>query len=196
VSPKGEIVWEGHPSGLDNSTIEEQLKYVRLTPTFDLPKALRSAERYLNGGRFASGMKALERYLKRPKDEEDAKAAREALEKVQTYGKDKLKEVEELAKEGYYGDGMRILELLEKAFKGTEIGDQAKEKQSAWKKDDKISAEIKASLIVEKARELIRAKSYRTAYALLLRVLKSDKYEETKSREVAEELRMKIRKYL
>lgn len=196
VSPGGEIVWEGHPARLQNATIDKYIKHARLTPTFRLPPDLSRAERYLNAGSISKGLDALEKYLRKPKAEDVAEAARAATERATSFGKKTLQEVEECAKEGDYTDGLTLLSLLEKAFKGTEIGDQAKKKRAAWRKDAKIRDEVEADLILEKAKGLVQAKEYKTAYAYLLRITKSRKYAETRAREEAEETIRSIEKHL
>jgi cytochrome c biogenesis protein CcmG, thiol:disulfide interchange protein DsbE len=108
VSPKGEIVWEGHPGSLKESQIEENLTGVRLTPTFSFPRELRGAERDLNAGKYSAGLKTLEDHLKKPKSPETGAAAKAAIEQVKEYGASQLKEAEDLAKDGDYGEAAAI----------------------------------------------------------------------------------------
>lgn len=183
----GEIVWEGHPGELKETLIEEHLKSVRLKPTFELPKDLKKAQTDLNAGKYASGVKALETYLKKPKNDADARAARDAIDAVNSHGKGKLEDADKLAGQGYYADALGLVTDLERDFKGMEVGNQAKAKRDAWKKDDKAKAEIEASAIVDKASELLRQKKTPEAQALLQRVLQSKKFEGTKARERAQE---------
>jgi hypothetical protein len=185
VNGIGEIVWEGHPAELKDDAIETQLKSVRLRPTFGLPKDLKKAETSLNAGKYVDGIKALETYLKKPKSDEGEKAAKEAIEKVQTYGKETLAQADGYAQEGYYAEAMEAVAALEKGFKGTEVGDEAKKKHDAWKKDDKVKTELEAGARVDKADGLTRAKKFKEAGAFLQRVLQVKKYEGTKARERA-----------
>jgi hypothetical protein len=185
VSPKGEILWEGHPGNLKDTEIEENLKGVSLTPTFTLPKELKSAEKQINSGNFAEGIKSLETHLKKPKNAETEAAAKEAVEKVKAYGAEQLKMAEEYAKERDYGDAAEILKVLEKSFKGTETGVKAKETLAAWKKDKAAKLELDGYAVVQKAEAAIQAKQYKAAAGLLLQVSKPKKYEGTKIQEVA-----------
>lgn len=185
VSPKSEIVWHGHPNSLKDSQIEELLRSVRLVPTFELPDDLKKAESRLNRGQFASGISELERYLEKPKSDEGAAAAKDALKKVNQYGNEKLVEVEEYAKEGFYADGIEILASLEKMFKGTEIGDKASDKRKAWLKDKTIKAEIQAGSMLAQAESLLSSGKAKNAIGILQRVAKSRKFADTTARKRA-----------
>lgn len=186
VSADRTVVWKGHPSELKEPLIEEHLAKVRLQPVFKLPKDLASAEKSLNTGKYAAGVKALEKYLEKPKDEASASEARKAVEEVKTYGDDKYKQAESYAAEGYYGEAMEILAALERDFKGLEIGEKSKEKRAEWKKDTAVKAELEAGAYLDQAADLCRQKKYRAAYPLLQKVLQSKKYETTKARARAE----------
>ncbi len=185
VSPRGEIVWEGHPGDLKEPLIEEHLKGVTLTPTFSLPKDLKSAEKELNAGRFSDALKALETHLKKPKSPETESAARETIEKVKAYGASRLQRAEEYAKEREYGEAAEVLKGLEKSFKGLEAGEKARETLAAWKKDEKIKLELDGSAFLEKAEAHIQAKQYKNAAGFLLQITKPKKFEGTKVREIA-----------
>lgn len=181
ISPGGEVLWRGHPASLEESQIEENLAGATVYPHFELPEALGKAQRYLEAGLFARGLGELERYLKRPDDETTAEQARKAIEQINGYGKQQLSEVAELAKEGEYAVAFEMLTEVESMFKGTEIGDSARERLREWKSDRTVRAELEADAIIQKARELKKEKNYRAAHALLLRLTKSRKYDETKA---------------
>ena len=185
MSPKGEVVWEGHPGDLKESLIEEHLVGVRLTPVYSFPRELRSAERDLNAGKYSAGLKALEDHLKKPKSTETGAAATAAIEQVKEYGTSRLKEAEDLAKDRDYGDAAVILRGLEKSFKGLETGDKASTLLAEWKKDEKIKLELDGAAIIEKADAHVEAKQYRNAAGFLLQVTKGKKFEGTRVREIA-----------
>lgn len=182
VDPKGKIVWDGHPASLKGTMIEEQLARVRLYPEFDLPKGLKRAQGYLAKGNFAYGLKALESYVKRPKDDEVASIAKKTIREVKKWGKGKYQDALDLGKEGDYGEGLLVLMQLEKQFKGREIGDKAKQTKSEWKKDKTIKTEIAAATALQKARSLISKKKYPAAGNLLKAIIKSKRFKETKTR--------------
>lgn len=196
VSPGGEIVWEGHPASLNESIIETNIRSAKLTPEFKLPRELKEAQKHLDTANYAAGIKALESHLKAPKSPLSEKAAKEAIESVQTLGKDKLKEAEESAKARDYADAQAVLDMLSKSFKGTETGDKAKEMLASFQKDKTIKNELEGSAIIEKANELIRDKKYRPAASLLLQVTKVKKFEGTKVRELADKKFASIEKKL
>jgi len=190
------VVWEGHPGNLKDDTIEEHLRNVRLIPTFELSKELSSAGKYLNAGNYSTGVRKLQSYLKKPKSEDVAKEAREAIEKVNAFGKSRLELVEGYAGEGYYADAMEILADLNRRFKGLETGDKAKEKLSEWRKDKKIKLEVEGAAIIQKASQLSREKKFKASASLLLQILRSKKFEDTKVRELAEKEYRKIESFL
>jgi hypothetical protein len=194
VSGDQEIVWEGHPGSLTNGQIEEHLKGVRLVPTFELPKELRTAQSALDKGNFGSGLKALEKYLESPKDDEVAKAAKEAVEKINAYGKSQLEAAETYAKEAFYTDAIEILTVTEKSFKGTEVGDKAKARKDEWMKDSVIKAEIQGDAIIAEAKALAQKSDSRRAVALLTQLVRSKKFEGTKARARASEMLSKLDK--
>jgi hypothetical protein len=196
VSAAGDVVWEGHPASLTDAAVEKELRHVRLRPSFKLPKELKRAAAQLNAGQYASGLRALNRYLQKPKSDEGADAARAAIEQVEAFGAAKLKRVQSLAEGGFYLDAQAALKEVEKMFRGTAIGDQAKAQQKEWKGDKLVRAEIQAGTLVAKASELIGKKKYKDAAAYLQRVLQSKHYSETRTRGRAEELYGSIREKL
>jgi hypothetical protein len=196
VSPMGEIVWEGHPGGLKNAIIEEHLKQVRLVPEFNLSRQLRSAEGYLNRAKYGSGIKALERYLRSPKDDDIAKEAKETLREVERYGREQLGAARDYAKEGDYSEAMLVVAKLARSFRGHELGDKAKTQHNEWKDEKKVRAELRASKLLAEARSLIKERKHKQAAALLQRVLNKSTYEGTYSREQAEKEWKRIEKYL
>lgn len=196
VSPERKIVWKGHPSGLQDSLIEEHLKTVSLAPRFALPPELKAAEKHLNAGNYAAGLKALEAHLKKPKNAETEAAAKDAIEKAKKYAEDRLGKAEEYGKARAYPEGAAILAEIEKSWKGTEAGNRARDLLQEWKRDKAIKTELDGAAIIEKADSLAQAKKYRDAAGLLLAVTKGKKFEGTRVREIAEEKLAKIEKKL
>jgi hypothetical protein len=185
VDPTGEVVWEGHPADLKEDAIQEHLKLAYAPPAFTLPRELRAASKHLDAGDLGAGSKALETYLKSPKNAEAEKAAREALEAIKAHASEKLVQAESLAKESNYGMASRILEHIERAYKGTEAGDKAKSTLAAWKKDKATKLELEAADLLDKAAGFMSAQNWQAASAALQKLTRSKKYEATKTREVA-----------
>jgi thiol-disulfide isomerase/thioredoxin len=196
ISPAGEVVWRGHPASLQDSAIEEQLRSARMQPEFSLPKALERAGGYLNAGAFGKGIEALERYLKSPKDEDVAKAAREALETATAFGKGRLEDAKKSAEAGQYPYAVSVVSELAKSFQGTAIGKDAKSQQDAWKRDPKVRVELEAAAIVDQADKHIREKNYKAASGLLQGLLRSKKHGSTQAVTAAKEKLRQIEKYL
>jgi thiol-disulfide isomerase/thioredoxin len=183
IDPLGEVLWHGMPTQIDEAQIEEALKLAMAPPSFKLPKELSAAEKQLAAGNLGAGIKALQ--SAKPKTDEAKKAAADALEALKTYSTNKLAQAEEIAKAGNYGAASKVLEHVEKAFKGAESGTKAKDTLAAWKSDKAAKIELEAAQLVDKANVLMSEESYPAAAACLQKVTKTKKYEGTKIREVA-----------
>ena len=196
MSPKGKIVWKGHPAGLNNSIIEEHIKGARVLPIFDLPSALSRAKGYLEAGSFGKGISELEKAIKRNDDTSVQEKARDAIEEVLKYGRGELKKIDAYGAAGDYAEGMDLLEGLTKAFKRTDLAKDFKDKLSIWKKDKKIRAEIEGGRILEAARDLVRRAKYKDAARLFAKVAKGSKFRGTRVQEEAEKRLEEVLRYL
>jgi len=189
VDPDGNVIWQGHPSSLPVNLIEENLAKVRLTPKFDdIPDALSKAGKYLQKGQLGKGVEELEKIQKDPAQDPAAiESATQYLKKVTDFGKAELESAVRLGTEnGYYLSGMTKLQQLKSMFKGCEIGDQADDKISEWKKDSSVKAHMEGEALVAQAEELIMKKSDpKKAKAILERVSEGKKYAGTKVAERA-----------
>lgn len=194
VNPKGEVVWDDHPMNLKNELIEENLKGVRLTPEFKLPKELKSTQALLDAGKYAQAMKELEKSSSNTKaSAEVTKAATETLEQVKKYGDDKLAEANELAKDKFYIDAIQLLGTLDKGFSGHEIGNKAKARKSELTGSPEVKLELAASQELDKAKDLIKQKKYKPAATILRGITESKKLKDTKARDLAEKALQGIR---
>lgn len=185
VDANGQVVWKGHPSGMTSAIIEEHLANVRLVPTFDdLPRELQKAARLLDAGKFGQGLKELE---KAPQDDPAiAEAAKAAIEKAESYGKGQSSRADALAAEGLYKEAMELLDTLEEGFKGHAIGDDAKAKLGAWKKDRTVKTELEGHALLDKGEALEKAGQKPHAAKLYRSIVDGRKFEGTKCREKAE----------
>jgi thiol-disulfide isomerase/thioredoxin len=114
IDPEGKVAWGGHPGSLQESTITNLLKNVRLAPSpvphFAKPAAdekVARAEAGIAGGKVGAGVKALEK-LSEGKDAGTAAAAKATLA---TIGDWKAKVDGELAKLKEAGDVYAAAEL-------------------------------------------------------------------------------------
>jgi hypothetical protein len=196
VAPDGSVAWEGHPASLKNEQIEEHLRSARLTPEFKLPKELKRAQGLLDKGQYGSGLKELETYLKSPKSDEVATAAKEAVEAVTKYGSEKFEAALKLEEKGYYADILAELKQVETGFKGHELSEKAKKKADELKKDKKVKTELDAAEALAKAKDLIKQKKYKPAGAILKDIIESKKFAETKTRERAQKELQAIRSFI
>jgi hypothetical protein len=196
VSPKGKLVWGGHPGSLRASLIERALKEVVVQPRFSLPAPLAKAEKDLNEGRFGAGISSLEVYLNAPKEDGVAPAATKALSRVRKYGQSKLEEARGFATAGDYTYAVRILRDLERGFEGSAVAEQAKAQHQAWMGDEKVRAELEAEALVLEATELIKRQEFAPAAEILKRVTDTEKYADTKAQKVARRTLEKVLKRL
>jgi hypothetical protein len=197
VGPDGKIVWKGHPSGLTAEIVQANLKNVRLRPKFEFQAdELKKASKLLEAGNFGKALAELEKVITANETPAAVEQATAAKTQVLTYGEDELKAVEDYASSGYYSEGLLKLQELSVAFKGTEIGDRADEKEKAWKKDDKIKAELEGSEAIAQAKEMIGKRGYKDAARVLVQVTRGKKYEGTKARERAEALLKEVEPHL
>ncbi len=190
VGSDGKVLWQGHPAGLRAEQIEEALKSVRLGPHFELPSDLKKAEILLNAKKYSSGVKELERYIKRPKKPESAEKAQAALATLRAYGKSELELVEKKVVEGQFHVVLTKLTDLEKSFKGLETGKTAKARLRELKKDKELKLEMEVAATVVRAQLYldVGAKGVPTAARMLKKLTKHKRLAETKMMKVAEEL--------
>lgn len=181
-----QIVWQGHPMSLADREIVPHLADVRLRPTFTLPSALKSAERMLNAGRYAAGLRVIDTYLK--KETNDHNTVREVRRQVVAYGERRIATAEGLTENGDYARAAKSMGEIEKAFRGTTVGDQARTKRRAWLRDPKVKAELDAAELLGRAEKLIARRRFKKARASLERLLNSPRFVGTKAREAAQKL--------
>lgn len=195
ISADGRVVWEGHPSSLSVTQIEEELKKVRVVPDLGLSEKFKKVDAYLKAGAISKALKDLER-AEGDEDEATATEAKEAKAKLMEYGSKQVSRAEAMGKEEYFVDAMKILQEMEKSFKGTEVGDKSGQIYDDWNKDKKIKEQIKAEVMLEQVDQLIGKAKYRDAYGLLMRISKNDKIEGTRVQKLATEKADQIKGHL
>lgn len=186
INADRQIVWQGHPMSLSDRMIVPHLADVRLRPTFTLPSSLKSAERLLNDGRYAAGLRVIDTYLK--KEPTDHKTVSDVRGRVVAYGERRIATAEGLAADGDHARAIKAMAEIEKAFRGTPVADQARTKRRTWLRDPKFKAERDAAKLLAKAEKLIAQRRFKKARASLERLLKAPRFAGTKAREAAEKL--------
>lgn len=194
VSPRGTVLWEGHPAGLEESLITDNLKDVRLGPNVELPKELSTASKLIEAGKLAAAVKDIEGYVKKPKSPESGEQAKKGLDALLAYGKSLLDDAQKSADAGSYDEALDRLTALENGFKGHDLAKQAKDKLAEWKKDKTAKLEVEAAVIVNKARALMDAGQHKAAAQALAGVTKPKKFADIKMRATAEKLLMQAMK--
>lgn len=194
VTTDGEVAWSGHPASLKESSIEEELKTARMSPRIEVPDELEKAREPLEKEEWGEAVKELERALKSKPSEEVAAAAKKAIEAVKAWGEDRLKLVDELAKEGEYLDGINLLVEIQKGFKGMDIADRARDKHRDWEKDRDIKEEVLAAKALERGHQLMRQKKAKAALSYYTAVAR--KFPDTHAGKEAAELAKKLEREL
>ncbi len=130
LDAEGKCIWEGHPSGIKNETIEEWIK--DLAPgkiTREVSKPLKSAVEAYNKGQFGKAYEAVAEHLtaEDEKVKADAEYVNGVIEKRKAAGEAKAKKLREA------GDLVKLVPVLEEESKGWEgseygkaCGDEAK----------------------------------------------------------------------
>ena len=188
IDTKGNIVWEGHPAGLKDQQIEELVKAYSPLPSLELGGDLKKASAYVKAGRLGDGIKALTKFLKKPTDDSLVADAEKGLKSLEEFGAGQLAAVEEAAKKGDYDVVLTSLELVEKSFKGHDVGNKAKARLRALKRDKATKNEMAAAAIFIKAQQNLDKGQNRYALAYLKEITKAKKYADTKMKAKAEEL--------
>ena len=181
ISAQGAVVWKGHPAGLKDAAIEEQLKSARLAPEFSLSKDLARAQKALNAGQYGDGVAQLRRIIDKPKDDAVKAEAEEAVAAVLRYGKDQMQAVEDAIKEKEYAYAMEQLAKIEKGFRGLDTGTEARNRLAELRKDGDVKLELAAAAYLTRADAAIKKKDYKGAAAILRGLVSSKKHAETKA---------------
>lgn len=188
VAPDGNVVWQGNPSGLHGSIIEQHLSKVSVSPKFEFDGELEKAGKYLTQGNYKKGLKELAKVSAKTEDASVKAAAEDAREKVGQYAEKQMKLCESMAAGGSHTAALQRMQKLSKMFKGTEFGDKASDQYKAWKKDDAFKTEMKAESIIEAAKAKAKEKQLDYAIALLQKLIADEDYAGTKAKETAEKL--------
>ncbi|MEE8141705.1 MAG: hypothetical protein V3T77_01265 [Planctomycetota bacterium] len=189
IAPDGTIVWQGNPIGkgieeLDKAVaghIQDAWRF----PRIQLPKDLKKADKYFKKGKIAKALAALEKYIADPKDPERAEAAQAALQQANDFGNSQLKRAVANVEKGRYVPARHTLSRLQKFYKGTSIGDEAKSQLADAKKDKKMSAEVEGAALLRMAMDRIYASEYKKAVGPLMKIARSKKFEGTRARDEA-----------
>jgi hypothetical protein len=200
VGPNGKVVWTGHPGGLEEKMIEENLVGVTLAPPTDkilidcdLPKKYSSIANKFVTGKIGEGWTSLTTALgaKEIKDEDKAK-----LEAVQTLVNDTIKEEVAVAEKAYtekrYFDSQAQWKRLSAACKGMEAGKTADEKLAEIAKDASIKKELEAGARIAEAQKLANNGKTKPAIGVLKSISEGslkDTEEAKRAKALAEELK-------
>jgi peroxiredoxin len=120
IDPSGKVVWEGHPGGLDEQTIEASLAGALAKPLFEWPASAKPVTQSLVKGDFAG---ALAKAAKVP----EADGGPEIVVQVQAIVEGRVKALEAALAEGNFLDALEKGAALDKALEG--LPEQARAKK-------------------------------------------------------------------
>ncbi len=152
VSPKGKIVWTGHPAGLEADVIEENLKGVQvgrprgdLIVELDLPERYAATAKKLKSGNLGYAWKELAKAAGDKKlSSGDAELIDAARQEIEAIIEQETKRAEEAIAEKRYFDAQTAWSRLAKAFRGHDAGQAAAEKLAKLNSDPALKKEISA----------------------------------------------------
>jgi Redoxin len=180
VNAKGEVVWTGHPSEVDDSMIEKYLQGARvpgapsvfadLKPDLDAPKKYQATAKKIAGGQVGAGLLEIEKALAGKIGDED-KAGLEAMTaELNALYDGEMKAADEALEAKRYFDAKFGWTRLEKAFKGHPKADDPKQKLADLGQDATIGEELAAGAEIQKALMLREKEDLAGAVKALKRV--------------------------
>lgn len=194
VGPDGKVLWTGHPAGLKESDIEDNLKGVRIRSrgsqwelSIELPKRWSAIEKKLTSGKIGYAIKDLEKAVERCDDAEEKQALEAALTQAKDLGTNEMKVAEEALAEGRFYDAIASWKEVRKHLSGQPLADEAKDKAAALEKDADKKKEVDAGERIYKAKVYAEAGKLPQAIRTLESVVKGS-LEETKEAERARKL--------
>jgi hypothetical protein len=186
IGPDGRVVWEGHPAGLTEATIEEHLASVRLFP--DLPASLAAIGKSVEKEKYGLALKALLDLIAKEKvPAEDMPAAEKVRDWLEWLAASSLEAAQRDLAAGRFYEASLAYERVQVLFKGHEHATEAKALLADLLSDPDRKLEVKAGekladLLVEIA-DLTPKKALQALQPLL-----ASKYENTAAGKRAAEM--------
>ena len=141
IDPAGKVAWHGHPSGLTDAMVEEQLKQVTLAaspaPSFAKPSSVKKVaalEASIASGKVGAGVKALEKLAADEKNANDAAAARAALDATSTWKTEADADLAKLRDAGDIYAAAALADGLASSYAGHDAAKAYKESAAEFKK--------------------------------------------------------------
>lgn len=178
IGPDGNLLWQGHPSELSNSTVESALKGAKPAPTSFLafaPKAAAEGRvaahaKAIEQGKLAKAHAALLGFAADAKATEGEKTSASALAaEIEAHVQALLAQAERFAKSREPLKSVTVYDTLAKEFGAAKFGTDAKAAAEALRKDEATSRELDAAEAFEKLR---------SSTAKLASSKRKDKYKE------------------
>lgn len=194
VGPTGKVVWTGHPSGLSERVIEENLAGVRLggpnglALDIELPRKHRAIAKKLSKGTLGPAyldlQKALDRLGQDADDLEEAAVLRDAIQQVDALAQEQLDLASKAFDEGRYFDAQSTWKLVDKHLAKHAAGEAAATRLSELAARAELVDEIEAGERI--ARALAEAAEEKVDKAIkTLKAVASGSLKETREAERA-----------
>ncbi len=195
IGASGKVLWQGHPAGLSESTIEGALDKVRLPPQVTLTiKKLSKAGRHVRSQRLDSAIEELENVIRRQKDEDPSSEAKTARDSLLAFGNKLLEETDAQAAKGNWIIALKRLAAVEQYFKKHKLAKQAKDKRSSWKKDRTTRLEVEAATTLMTAERYAASGSKVGAQQYAAKIARGRKYAKTQMRAKAQKMLEELRR--
>ncbi len=171
VGADGNVVWQGHPSGLSNQMLVAELEKVDRLPELEFSGSFDKILRDLDKQKISKALSGLEKLQAKSDDETDLEHAAALLQYLEEKaGRIKAEADAYVAKDNYFV----ATELLEEL---SEYGDMALAEEAdallkAWKKDKEIKSLVAASKLFEQAKQLERQDQRDAAVAAYVAAVK------------------------
>ncbi len=174
VSPKGVVVWTGHPSSLTEKIIEDNLVGVvmnssgKLTVDVELPKKYSAIVKQLEKGDLGEGMKALDAAIAAQSVSETDKTALEAAKSAtQNVLDEETKAVDAAVTEERWHDATLGWKRIATHFKGHEAAKVADTSAADVLKDPAKKKELEAGQRIADAQKAAAAGKKKEALGIL-----------------------------
>lgn len=195
IAADGRVVFSGHPKDIDKHQIRTELQRVRYIPRFKVEKGLESVQKHLMTHKLGKAVKALEK-ITTGENAEHANEAQLLIDTILTFGESQLARLEGFYSAGEYGDGMALLNLMSKAFAGSELAPEFKEKKKEWAKNKAVKAAVKAEALWYKHMELFASEDVKGAYAALQKIVNNKTLEGSAVHQKASKRAEELKGYL
>ncbi len=161
VNSKGDVVWTGHPAGLTEAIIEENLKgarppgapsiYADLKPDIDALPKFQPISKKIAGGQVGAGLGDIEKALTGKLTDAEKKSLDAMSTEIKAIYDEEMKAADEAVETQRWFDAKFAWARLEKAFKGHTLAEEPTKKLAELAQNTAIGEELAAGQEIQKA---------------------------------------------